>query len=65
MSFLNDGLKSETRCSNLPVATPSTQNIEDNGEDDRSQLSVLESESQSVHSACPSSRASSADAVAL
>jgi hypothetical protein len=42
MSFLKDVLKSETRCANLPVATPSTQNIEDNGEDDCSPLSVLE-----------------------
>jgi hypothetical protein len=47
------------------VGTPSTEDIEDNGEDDSSQLSVLESESQSVHTAYPSSSASSADAVAL
>jgi hypothetical protein len=65
MSFLKDVLKSETRSSNLPVATSSTENIEDNGEDDCSLLSVLESESQSVHSAHPSSSVSSADAVAL
>jgi hypothetical protein len=42
MSFLKDILKSETRCSNLPVTTPSTQNIEDNGEGDGLQLSILE-----------------------
>jgi hypothetical protein len=47
------------------VATPSTENIEDNGKDDCSQLSVLESESQSAYSARPSSSFSSADAVAL
>jgi hypothetical protein len=63
MPFLEDVLKSEMRCSNLPAAT-STQNIEDNGEHDSSHLSLLESESQSVHLALSSS-ASSADAQPL
>jgi hypothetical protein len=63
MSFHEDVLKLEMRCSNLPAAT-SMQNIEDNGEDDSSHLSLLESESRSVHLALSSS-ASSADAQPL